>query len=504
MAMPPRRPGGAPRHCLARAASRLITRLATPSAIPSATHLLIRQVTTLAAALLLATPLAAQEQRPERAPQLDTGAPAPVRTAVAPPPAGASESLAGLLSRVLASDPQVRAAEALLQASHERRRQARSRLGPSLLLSTSNGQSVDQELGRPLERRTDRVEAGLRWNLFNSGNDLAEFNASSRDTLAGEQDLRRAREDTSERVAESYVELLRLQQLLPHAADRLAAVQRLVAQVQRQNDAGKASDADATQAAASLLDAQIALEQLQVDRDSARDKLAALVGSELREVLPVVLAPVPPGALQTGQPGLVSAAQLRALSARDRVRPASSLLAPRIDLEMRQQLSNKTNPPLTTEAQRSWQITARWEFPVMGETVARRNEGQRRAEAAEAEAERVARGVQADLQALRARIANAERALAQLDQQIDQYDRLVRAGELQFEAGRRNVAQLIQLRDSRYGVEQRRVDQANRLLAARMRQLALTGQLLPALGLGGGADSAATMPTAATAATTAP
>ena len=493
MAMPPRRPGGAPRHGLARAASRLTARLATPSA----THLIIRQVTTLAAALLLAAPLAAQEHRPEPAPQLDTGAPPPPRLAVAPAPAGAGESLAGLLSRVLAGDPQVRAAEALLQASHERRLQARSRLGPSLLLSTSNGQSLDQEFGRPLGRRTDRVEAGLRWNLFNSGNDLAEFNASSRDLLAGEQDLRRAREDTGERVAESYVELLRLQQLLPHAADRLAAVQRLVAQVQRQNEAGKASDADATQAAASLLDAQIALEQLQVDRDSARDKLAALVGTEVREVLPIVLAPVPPGVLQTGQPGLVGAAQLRALSARDRVRPVSSLLAPRIDLEMRQQLSNKTTPSLTTEAQRSWQITARWELPVMGETVARRNEGQRRAEAAEAEAERVARGVQADLQALRARIANAERALAQLDQQIDQYDRLVRAGELQFEAGRRNVAQLIQLRDSRYGAEQRRADQAHRLLAARMRQLALTGQLLPALGLGGGVDTTETTATTA-------
>ncbi len=456
---------------------------------------------------LLAAPLAAQQHRPEPAPQLDTGAPPPLRTTLPAPPAGTSESLAGLLSRVLASDPQVRAAEALLQASQERRLQVRSRLGPSLLLTTSNGQSLDQEFGRPLERRTDRVEAGLRWNLFNSGNDLAEFNASSRDLLAVEQDLRRAREDTSERVAESYVELLRLQELLPHATDRLAAVQRLVAQVQRQNDAGKASDADATQAAASLLDAQIALEQLQVDRDSAREKLAALVGSDvrgLREVLPVVLAPVPPGALQTGQPGLVSAAQLRALSARDRVRPASSLLAPRIDLEMRQQVSDKTTPAQTTEAQRSWQITARWEFPVMGETVARRNEGQRRAEAAEAEAERVARGVQADLQALRARMANAERAVAQLDQQIDQYDRLVRAGELQFEAGRRNVAQLIQLRDSRYAAEQRRADQANRLLAARMRQLALTGQLLPALGLGGGVDTTATTATAATTAVMAP
>ena len=480
----PQWPGSPPRH----------------AAAPLARHLTTTLAAALAAALvglLLAGPLAAQEQRPEPAPQLDIGAPLPLRLAAPPPPTGAAESLAGLLARVLASDPQVRAAEALLQALQERRLQARSRLGPSLLLTTSNGQNLDREFGRPLERRTDRVEAGLRWNLFNSGNDLAEFNASSRDTLAGEQDLRRAREDTGERVAESYVELLRLQQLLPHAADRLAAVQRLVAQVQRQNEAGKASDADATQAAASLLDAQIALEQLQVDRDSAREKLAALVGTEVREVLPIVLAPVPPGVLQTGQPGLVGAAQLRALSARDRVRPVSSLLAPRIDLEMRQQLSNKTTPSLTTEAQRSWQITARWDFPVMGVTVARRNEGQRRAEAAEAEAERVARGVQADLQALRARIANAERALAQLDQQIDQYDRLVRAGELQFEAGRRNVAQLIQLRDSRYGAEQRRADQAHRLLAARMRQLALTGQLLPALGLGGGVDTTATTATTA-------
>jgi outer membrane protein TolC len=470
------RPGAAPR----------------PGPVPAALGWTTRLATILAAGLmLLATPLAAQEVHPEPAPQFDTGAPPALRRVVAPPPMDAAESLAGLLSRVLASDPQVRAAEALLQAAQERRLQARSRLGPSFLLTASNGQSQDLEYGLPVARQTDRLEAGLRWNLFNSGNDLAEFNASSRDTLAGEQDLRRAREDTSERVAESYVELLRLQELLPHARDRLAAVQRLVAQVQLQHEAGKASDADATQAEASLLDAQIALEQLQVDRDSAREKLAALVGSEVREVLPVVLAAVPPGALQTGQPGLVSAAQLRALSARDRVRPASSLLAPRIDLEMRHQLSDKTTPVQSTEAQHSWQLTARWEFPVMGETLARRNEGQRRAEAAEAEAERVARGVQADLQALRARIANAERSLAQLDQQVDQYDRLVRAGELQFEAGRRSVAQLIQLRDSRYSVEQRRAEQANRLLAARMRQLALTGQLLPALGLGSGADTTA-------------
>ena len=143
---------------------------------------------------------------------------------------------------------------------------------------------------------------------------------------------------------------------------------------------------------------------------------------------------------------------------------------------------------MTTEQQRVWQLTARWDIPVMGEAAARRNETERRAEAAAAEAERVARGVSAELQALGPRILNAERAVAQLDRQIVQYGLLVRAGELQFEAGRRSVSQLIALRESRYSAEQRRAEQAQRLLAAQLRQLALNGGLLPALGLGSGIE----------------
>lgn len=431
------------------------------------------------------------EHLPDPPPRLDLDVPPAVLADVPPPPpADQPESLAGLLARVLPRDPQVRTATALWQAAQQRRLQARSRLGPSLYLSATAGQGIETEFGRVIDRRTDRAEAGLRWNLYNSGNDRAELNASERDVAATEQDLRRAREDSSERLAETYVSLLYVQDQLPAAAERLSTVRQLVAQVQRQNEAGKASDADATQAAASLLDAEIVYEQLLADHASARAKLAAQAGTEVRNVLPVVLAAVPATALQTGVPGVVSAARLRANAARARVRPVPSLLAPRIDLEMRHRLSDRTLPVLTTEAQHNWQVTARWEFPVLGESIARRNEGQRRAEAAEADADRVAQSVQADLQALAARIAIAERAVAQLDRQLTQYDLLVRAGESQFEAGRRSVQQLIGLRDSRFNIAQRRAEQANRLLAARMRQLALTGNLLPALGLGQGSASA--------------
>ena len=411
---------------------------------------------------------------------------APQVPALAPAPAGAAESLASVLSRVLPRDPQVRVAQALVDATEQRRLQARSRLGPSVLLTVNGGGSEETEFGRPISRSTGRSEAGLRWNLYNAGNDLAEINGATREVTAAEQDLRRAREEVADRLVETYTDLLRLQTLLPHALERLDAVRKLVEQVRQQNAAGKTSDADATQASASLVDAEIVHEQLLSDLDSARQKLAVQVGGEVRAALPVDLLAVAPltATDASNASGLVSAAQVRADAARDRVRPVASVWAPRIDLELRKQLGDSTTPQLTTQQRQSWQITARWEIPVLGESSARRTEAQRRAEAAQAEAERVAQGAQSEWITLAPRIANAERSLAQLDRQVTQYNALVRAGELQFEAGRRTVSQLIQLRDSRYNVEQRRSEQAQRLLSARLRLLSLQGRLLAALGLG--------------------
>ena len=432
---------------------------------------------------------------------------APVVAPLAPAPGGATESLAALLGRVLPRDPQVRVADSLLQATQQRRLQARSRLGPSVYLSANEGGSSETEFGFPINRSTSRSEAGLRWNLYNAGNDMAELNGATRDIDVAEQDLRRAREEVAERIAETYTDLLRLQTLLPHALQRLDAVRKLVEQVRQQTAAGKTSEADATQAATSLLDAEIAHELLVADLDAARHKLSAQVGGEVRDAEPLNLplqwlsaaAQAPAGAgvadaslanvglANAGlanASGLVAAARLRADAARDRVRPVVSLLAPRIDLEVRHQVHDRTVPSPTTLQKDVWQITARWDFPVMGENAARRTEQQRRAEAAVAEAERVAQGMQIELQTLGPRIANAERALAQLERQAAQYTSLVRAGELQFEAGRRSVAQLIQLRDSRFNVEQRRSEQAQRLLSAQLKLLALQGRLLPALGLG--------------------
>ena len=63
------------------------------------------------------------------------------------------------------------------------------------------------------------------------------------------------------------------------------------------------------------------------------------------------------------------------------------------------------------------------------------------------------------------------------------YDQLVRAAELQYQAGKRSLLQLVQLLDSRYLAQQRRAEERYKLLAAQLRFLALRGDFLPAMGV---------------------
>ena len=422
------------------------------------------------------------------------GAPADTRAAgaaAAPAPAGA-EALPALLARVLPADPQVRSARALAEAAAERRRQAQSRMWPTVGASITLGGAAETELGRSVSRSTDRAEASVRWNLYNAGNDAAELRAATIDLQAAQEELRRAQEEASTRIAEAYLDLLRLESLLPKARERLEAVQALARQVRLQAEIGKLSLADASQAEASELDAEIIYQELVADHAGARRRLAVMSGADsvdkVPAVLPVVLPPPSlespsPDMLLAAGPGQVAAAQERARAARERVRPLSSLAAPRIDLELRQRLRDRTTPQVTTEQQHSWGVVARWDFPVGGELQSRQAEARLRAEAAESEAQRIANTLSAELASLGPRIAETANTIVRLERQIEQYNALVRAGELQFEAGRRTVAQLIQLRESRFLAEQRRAEQAHRHLTARLRQLSLNGALLPALGL---------------------
>ncbi|MFO1194034.1 MAG: TolC family protein [Rhodoferax sp.] len=146
------------------------------------------------------------------------------QTATSAAPAAAStESLPALLARVLPADPQVRSAAALAEAAQERRKQSQSRMWPTIGASITRGGAAETELGRSVNRQTDRAEATVRWNVYNAGNDAAELRAATLEVQAAQEELRRAREEASTRIAEAYLDLLRLDSLVPKALERLQA-----------------------------------------------------------------------------------------------------------------------------------------------------------------------------------------------------------------------------------------------------------------------------------------
>ncbi len=296
--------------------------------------------------------------------------------------------------------------------------------------------------------------------------------------------MRRAREEIGERIADAYAEILRHEELLPYSVERMKEAKRLMAQVQKANELGKLADVDARQAQAAYLDAEVAHGQLLADLRSARDRMIIITGSELKPTKPVkVPARLLADDAPMGSAGVVAAAQLRAEAAQQRVLPWLSSYSPRVDVEYNKLLSNHTVPasdPTQLRAGKSQRVG-------ICRSAARTRRGAPKA-CCVPPRPRPRRTVccapcRPSSRPCRRALHTVKRAIAQLDVQIAQYDELVRAGDIQFQAGRRSLTQLVQLLDSRFVAQQRRAEERLKLLTSRLRYLALRGDFLAAMDL---------------------
>ncbi|WP_426073701.1 TolC family protein [Janthinobacterium sp. DSP2-3-3] len=393
--------------------------------------------------------------------------------------------LPALLARAVPRDPQLIAAQAALATTEARYKQARSRLFPNAALQARRGRSNDLDGTLDVERRTHEVEASLRWNVYNGGADRAELDAADREMAGAAFDVQRARAESAEKLAEAYFDMQRLERSLLQSQERLRDVTQLVKQVARQAELGKSSEVDRELAQSSQLDAELVHDGLLTDRLAAQIKLEALAFEPVAQFADFTFAPLPAQALANADmlQAQLRAARERAAAAQLRVRSVAATLAPKIDLDVRHLLNNKTTPPPSTIQQRGWSVGVSWEFPLGGGSLAQRDESISRAQAAEADVARAEQGTRADLASMLPRIANAQRTLALLDEQEKKMAFVVRGGSIQYEAGRRNLQQIIQTRDSYFTIQQRRIDQLHRLTLAQMRQYALAGQLLQVFGL---------------------
>ncbi len=400
-----------------------------------------------------------------------------------------------VLALVMARDPQVRSAREALNVLIAQAGQAQSRLFPRIGLSTNYGRSQEVSQGALFNRATNRSEAYLRWNLFNGLSDRTQIDAADHERLGAIADLQRALDDACQRSIEAYFDWLRLARQSERSALRVEQVSMLAARVQQQWAGGKVTEGDAQLAASSLIDAQFAHETIVADREAARAKIETLAGARLGQPTPWALPadaavaagfelPLDDALAQARQGnGQWRAAEERAEAARLRVGAVPADYLPKLDLDLRRRLADHTAPALDPSQRGSWTLQLTYEIPLGGEIGYKRDELRARAQATLADADRVGQSVRSDLAATRFRAQQARAALEPLKRQTGYLQDVVRTSELQYDAGRRSLLQLIQLRDQRFTAEQRSADNDYRLLSAQSQWLALSGTLAQALGI---------------------
>ncbi len=215
--------------------------------------------------------------------------------------------LTSLVTRALATSPDVDAARAKLREARAQRRLAGAELWPSATLGAS-GQYVDTSAASGTGEAQQRYSAGFdaSWEPDLFGGRRRALEAANADVEAATASLHDVHVTLAAEVARNYVELRSLQVRIAIARANLASQSETLDLTRWRVEAGLASAVDLEQATTNVKQTRATIPSLETSRAEAEHRLAILLGlapGALSEEL-AATAPIPeiPEPLTTGIP----------------------------------------------------------------------------------------------------------------------------------------------------------------------------------------------------------
>lgn len=392
--------------------------------------------------------------------------------------------LPDVVRQVLSEHPDVRTGQALLHAAQEQTYQARSNYLPTLGLDATASDSNDLLYNTPLNRTSRRTEGYVRWNVFRGLADKKGVGAAEYNQRAAGSDLEETHEQVALQVTETYLEVMRLRRLLALGEEYQADLRRLNETVRKREEVGRVPTADLDQMRASLIQAESQQSQLRGQLHGAEEQYRLLVGKE-----PGALSDpfIEDAAAGQGRDALnaqvlagnrrVRAAMERASARAEEVGLANSRFYPSVDLEVRKRLQTAIDPIPVSDTRSSTQFQLTYQMPLGGANFSRRREALERKWAAEAAAESELLRARSDLGVKWAAWQEVRAIGPQLAERVTALDRVVTSFDLQFEAARRSLTDLISARADRYRAQTDMIDNRIEQIAASARVLSLLGGL---------------------------
>lgn len=389
-----------------------------------------------------------------------------------------------VLEQVFQQHPDVLSSQALLSASRESIIQARSGFFPVLGLSGQASEGEDEQSGTPLDRNVRRIDASLRWNVFRGLSDKHGMQAAKHDSLAAEADLNEAHERVALEVTLVYIEVLRLRCLVDLGQSFVADQMRLSDEINHRVQAGRIPVADASQAKAGLIQAERLLAQSQSQLTAVEHRFRMLTGQAPEAMSLPSFKLLEAGQsmdsllekLAQGNPRL-KAARERVAARGEEIGVAGGALYPSIDLEFRKRLNSEIDPPTLTDTVENQAIQLNYQLPLGGASYSRIRQAEFRKTAAQAETDSILLRLQAELGQAWALWKETVELKQKYLERAQAANTVVAAYDLQFDAGRRSLLDLIAVRLDRFQALADLTDNRVQELAANARMLSAFGEL---------------------------
>lgn len=410
--------------------------------------------------------------------------------------AAIADTLAHALTRAVANLPEVRAARANQRAVDETAAQARGLWYPTLDTSLGQGRETSNNpstraLGSDQTLTRREAEVNLSQLIFDGGATSGQVRRfQARAEAAGDQ-VANAAENAGARVAQTYLDVIRLRELIAIAVDNEKRHQETLAQVSRLADVGQGRRADAQQADARLALAQASLTQLRGQLAQAEAAFLHLTGlppgtladaGSFQAMLPASLSAALAQALENHP--AIRAAQKELLAAQaDRESLRSRLVAPRVALEVGTSANQNLDGVPGSYADRFAMLRLRYNLFRGGIDDSRVREAEARIDEARANFGRARNDTERDLRQVWQVLAEDRIRLPQLQRYTAASAQVVISYRLQFSIGQRTLLDVLNAENELFTAKSNQSTGLYAVTGGELRVLAAMGKLLETLGV---------------------
>jgi len=405
-----------------------------------------------------------------------------------------ADTLADALTRAVANLPEVRAARGNQRAIEQNAAQARGAWYPTLDASLGQGRETSNNpstraLGSDQTLTRREAEVNLSQLIFDGGATSGQVRRfQARAESAGDQ-VANAAENAGARVAQAYLDVIRLRGLIAIAVDNEKRHQETLTQVSRLADVGQGRRADAQQADARFALAQASLTQLRGQLAQAEAAFLHLTSQppgtladtgSFQAMLP---ASLPAALTQTlERHPAIRAAQKDLLAAQaDRESVRSRFASPRLALEVGTSANHDLDGIRGAYADRFAMLRLRYNLFRGGIDDSRVREAAARVDEAFANLDKARNDTERDLRQAWQSLAEDRIRLPQLQRYAAASSQVVNSYRLQFSIGQRTLLDVLNAENELFAAKSSQYTGLYAVTLGELRVLAAMGKLLETL-----------------------